>query len=158
MEALHPQLGQAQHRPGHVHQRVRGADLVEVDLLDAGAVHGGLRLGEATERRHRPVADRLRQVGATEDRLHVAEAAVGLPGLVGRDLHAHRRQRPAAHATHRDPHALQPQAAGQRGQSLLGPSGRDQRSEHHVPADPRAAVEPADAHDRIPLSGAGPPR
>ena len=148
VHALQPQVGQAQHGPGHVHERVGRAHLVEVDLLDAGAVHRRLRLGQPAEHRDRP--RRARPAAGPRGRGPPPRG----PGAGAAGPPPPPRPRPgpppAGRAAPRSPRRARPRDRAGRAahEPLRRPAGRDERPQRHVAADPRTAVEPADAHDR----------
>jgi hypothetical protein len=151
-DAFDPQARQADGSAGHVDDRVDGAELVEVDLLEGDAVDPRLGTTQRLEHGERPLAH-----GGVEPRLaqELHDLAEGAPapapggGCWARapprepDLHVARGQR----APHHPPHPqreLQSQAR-QIGFELLAREPQvEERTQDHVSGDAREDVEVQD--------------
>ena len=132
----------------HVHDRVQGPHLVEVDVFHRLAVGGGLRLGEPTEVRSGPGLHGVGQIEPVHDGEHVGQMAMGMVMVVPVVLPFH----PEAPGLQTAPRHLFPEDA-QAGDALLqgGPeavpvdSAGAERAEEHVS---RCAGHAFDVEDR----------
>jgi hypothetical protein len=133
--------------PGdHTHdvgQRVEGADLVEVDVLGADAVHPALGDGQPLEDDERAVPHGRRERGTGEQRADVVPGAVL---VAGRRVHVHPGgpEPVPGDLLDRQPHRLDRQRRHRRGQHVQRHAGVDQGTEQHVAAGPRREIQPAD--------------
>ena len=71
----------------HVDDRVHGADLVEFDLVNGGAMDGGLHVRKTFEYRDRAVHNRFGQRAAAHNAQDLCETAMGLT-ILGRNSRA----------------------------------------------------------------------
>jgi hypothetical protein len=136
---------QEQGGPDHVHHRVHGPDLVEVDLVDGLAVDPGLGLGQAAEDGQRAVPHRPRQVGLAEGAAQVGPGADDM-GALGPDPDQGGPDPAPLDPAHLQLERVNGQPLEPGPQRLGRPAGVQQRPQHHVPGRPGEAVEVGEGH------------
>src|SRR5262249_53536785 len=136
---------EAEGGPGDVDDRVDRADLVEVDVVDRGAVDLRLGGGEPLEDGARARAGALREFAPSEDREHRAQAALGPRARLDRDAEARGRDRATLLARYVEPEAAEAEGVETGPELVEASAGVDERAERHVPRDPADEVEVGDA-------------
>ncbi len=145
-DLLRRELHDQRDRADEVHGGVHVAELVQVLLFFAAAVHLGLGRGHALGDRGDGVGGRLPEVGGVQRQDHLVEGRE--PGLVG-DLERQRRHAAAAHVLDLDEPRVDAgggegraqQVVQRAGVGLARPGQREQRADEHVAADAAGAVE-----------------
>ena len=139
---LGAQQMQAEHRARDVHDRIDGADLVEVHLVHAAAVHARLRLGQSPEDLHGRGHDGRRQPACFQDSHDVAQVPVHvMRARLDLDVDLGRAKRPPPHLARAQAPARQPQLRQLRPQRLERHADIDERAQNHVPRRATRAVE-----------------
>ena len=149
MAALHVQDLERPRGADDVHDGVQRPDLVEMDLLEGGAVHLGLAAAQELEGGERAPEHARGKPSPFQHAADLGVVAVGL-GFLGAHVEKERIEAVALHEGRGECESLERKGAkvpldlGQRS------AQRDQRTQDHVAARAADAVEVDDAHVSLP--------